>query len=149
MHDYEGSTTVGVPRDGLFEYLSRIENLPKYMARMTEAHSLAGDVVSVEARVEPGDVGAEDVGPDDAGPGRTVRGEGWFRIDADARRLEWGAEGPHDYHGELAVDVDADDADRSRVLIRIHSRHEDAEGITRGLSETLENIERLTPSDVT
>jgi hypothetical protein len=73
MHDYEGSTTVGVPRDGLFEYLSRIENLPKYMARMTEAHSLAGDVVSVEARVEPGDVGAEDVGPDDAGPGRTVR----------------------------------------------------------------------------
>jgi hypothetical protein len=139
---------VGVPRDDLFDYLSRIENLPNYMARMTEAHSLAGDLVSVEARVEPGDVGAEDIGTGDTEPARTVRGEGWFRIDADARRLEWGAQGPHDYHGELDVDIDADDADRSRVVIRIHSRHDDAEGITRGLNETLENIERLTPSDV-
>lgn len=140
MGDYEGSTTVELPRDDLFEYLSRVENLPKYMSRMTEAHSLAGEEVSVEAQVEPGDVGSED-----GGAGRTVRGEAWFRIDADGRRLEWGSEGPNDYHGELAV---SEDGDGSRVVVRLHTLHDDAEGIEQGLAQTLENIERLSPSEI-
>lgn len=144
MGDYEGTTTVDVPRDDLFEYLSRIDNLPKYMSRMTEAHSLAGDEVSVEATVEPGDVGAEEGGGQEGA--RTVRGEAWFKIDADGRRLEWGSEGPNDYHGELVVSADGDDA--SRVVVRLHTMHDDAPGIEQGLTETLENIERLGLSDV-
>jgi uncharacterized membrane protein len=139
MGDYEGTTTVDIPRDELFEYLSRIENLPKYMSRMTEAHSVTGDEVSVEAKLEP-----EDVGAPESAPGRTVQGEAWFRIDADARRLEWGAEGPHDYRGELAVTTTEDGAGAAtRVVVRLHTTHEDAPGIEHGLTETLENIERL------
>jgi hypothetical protein len=151
MGNYEGTTTVEVPRDDLFDYLSRIENLPKVVARMTEAHSLTGDEVSVEARVEPGDVGTDGAGPAgglDEESERTVHGEGWFRIDADHRRLEWGADGPHDYHGELRVTADDVNVLASRVVIRLHTLREDAPGIEQGLTETLENIELLTPSDL-
>lgn len=139
MGDFERSTTVDAPVDDLFEFLSKVENLPRYMERMTEAHSLAGDEVSVEARIEPGDVGSE--GSEDGE--RTVRGEAWFRIDADARRLEWGAEGPHDYRGEL--EVSATDGG-STVTVRLHTLH-DAPGIEDGLDETLANIQRLAGSE--
>ena len=141
MGDYERSTTVDAPVDDLFEFLSKVENLPRYMERMTEAHSVAGDEVSVEARIEPGDVGTDgrDGGAGDDGE-RTVRGEAWFRIDADARRLEWGAEGPHDYRGTL--EVSATDAGGSTVTVRLHTMHE-AEGIDDGLDGTLANIQRL------
>jgi uncharacterized membrane protein len=142
MGDYEGTTTVDIPQDELFEYLSRIENLPKYMSRMTEAHSVTGDEVSVEAKLEPEDVGATE--SSSSTTERTVQGEAWFRIDADARRLEWGAEGPHDYHGELAVSATEDGATASRVVVRLHTTHDDVPGIEHGLNETLENIERLT-----
>jgi uncharacterized membrane protein len=133
MGDYEGSTTVNVPVDDLFEYLSKVENLPEYMDRMTEAHSLPGDEVSVEARVEPGDVGSDD------GP-RTVRGEAWFTIDADARSLSWGSEGPNRYHGELEVDGQGS---TSTVTVRLHTEHDDAEGIQKGIDDTLANIQRV------
>lgn len=138
MGNYERSTTVDVPVDELFEYLSRVENLPEYMDRMTEAHSLAGDEVSVEARVEPGDVGSQDL-PADGGR-RTVRGEAWFRIDADRRRLMWGAEGPHDYHGELEV---SGSGSASTVTVRLHTEHDDAPGVESGIEQTLANIQRI------
>ena len=133
MGDYERSTTVNVPVDDLFEYLSKVENLPTYMDRMTEAHSLAGDEVSVEARVEAGDVGSEN-------GERTVRGEAWFRIDADNRKLEWGSEGPHDYRGELEV---SGEGSTSTVTVRLHTEHDDAEGIESGIEDTLANIQRV------
>src|ERR687884_342587 len=102
MADYERTTTVDAPADDLFEYLSKVENLPNYMERMTSAHNLPGDEVEVEAKVEPGDVGASG----DPGGEQTVAGEAWFTIDADHKKLSWGSEGPHDYHGELEVTPD-------------------------------------------
>jgi hypothetical protein len=138
MGDYERSTTVGVPVDDLFEYLSRIENLPQYIDRMTEAHSLTGDEVSVEARVEPQDVGGDVAGE------HTVRREAWFRIDADHRKLVWGSAGPHDYHGELVV---SPAGDGSQVTVRLHTEHDDAPGIEEGIAETLATIDRIAASD--
>jgi hypothetical protein len=152
MGDYEGSTTVDVPRDDLFDYLSRVENLPKYLPRMTEAHSLTGDQVSVEAELPPRDAGHQDgIDGDTAGTDAAdgaVHGEAEFHVDADQRRMEWSAVGPHDYHGELSVDPDVDDDSRSHVTVRLHTLHDDVDGIELGLAETLENIERLTPADV-
>ncbi len=133
MGSYERSTTVDVPVDDLFEYLSKVENLPEYMDRMTEAHSLAGDEVSVEAKVEPGDVGSE------SGE-RTVRGEAWFRIDADNRTLRWGSESPNNYGGELQV---TGEGSTSTVTVRLTTEHDDAEGIESGIDDTLANIQRL------
>jgi hypothetical protein len=133
MGDYGRSTTVDLPVDDLFDYLSRVDNLPEYMSRMTEAHSVGGDEVSVEARIDP-----------TSGGERTVHGEAWFRIDADHRRLEWGSAGPHDYHGELEV---AGAGQGSTVVVRLHTLHDDAEAIDHGLDETLANIQRLVASN--
>ena len=137
MADYERSTTVDAPAEDLFEYLSKVENLPNYMDRMTSAKNLPGDEVEVEAKVEPQDVGG------DAGGERTVGGDAWFTIDADHMKLAWGAEGPHDYKGELEV---TPDGAASRVTVRLHTTH-DAEGIDDGIEQTLANIQRIAGSD--
>src|SRR3954451_3546039 len=108
MADYERTTTIDAPADDLFEYLSKVENLPTYMDRMTSAHNLPGDEVEVEAKVEPGDVGSPD-------GEKAVGGEAWFRIDADHMTLTWGSEVPHDYRGELEV---TPDGAASRVTVR-------------------------------
>jgi hypothetical protein len=148
MSDYERSATVDAPADQLFEYLSRIENLPAYMDRMTSVRNLPGDEVEVEARVEPGDVGTEPgreggPGADSDADETTVGGDAWFRIDADTRTLTWGSEGPHDYHGELQV---TGDGASSTVTVRLHTLHE-AEGVEDGIERTLANIQRLAGSD--
>ena len=132
MGDYERNTTVDLPVDDLFDYLSRVDNLPQYMSRMTETHSVGGDGVSVEARIDP-----------DGGGERTVHGQAWLRLDADHRRLEWGSEGPNDYHGELEV---SGAGQGSTVVVRLHTLHDDAEAIDHGLDETLANIQRLVAS---
>jgi carbon monoxide dehydrogenase subunit G len=137
MGDYERSTTVDASRDELFEYLSKVENLPKYMDRMSSARPVTGDEVEVEAKLD-----AETLG-DDAASGdeqRTVHGEAWFRVDADNRSIAWGAEGPHDYHGEVSV---TGDESSSTVTVRLHTLHED-DHIEDGIDETLANIRRLT-----
>ena len=64
MEDYERSTTVDAPPDELFEYLSKVENLPTYFDRMTSARNLPGDEVEVEAKIEPGDAGRGRARPD-------------------------------------------------------------------------------------
>jgi uncharacterized membrane protein len=137
MADYERSTTVDAPADDLFEYLSKVENLPTYMDRMTSARNLPGDEVEVEAKVEPGDAGS-------AGAGETVGGDAWFRIDADSKSLSWGSEGPHDYQGKLQVTPSGDAA--STVTVKLHTTHQ-AEGIEDGIEQTLANIANLAGSD--
>jgi hypothetical protein len=68
-----------------------------------------------------------------------VRGEAWFRVDADHFTVSWGAKGPHDYHGELSVDGDGSP---STVTVRLHTLHDDAAGIGEGIEQTLTNIAR-------
>src|SRR3954464_3047270 len=138
MEDYERSTTIDAPAEELFEYLSKVENLPRYFDRMTSARNLPGDEVEVEAKVEPGDAGSS-VG----NAGRTVGGDAWVRSDADHRTLTWGSEGPHDYHGELEVTPSGEAA--STVTVRLHTTHQ-AEGIEDGIAETLANIQRIAGS---
>ena len=139
MEDYQRSTTVDAPADELFEYLSKVENLPQYFDRMTSARNLPGDEVEVEARVEPGDAGAA-AGEDGE---RTVGGDAWFRIDADRMTVTWGSEGPHDYHGQLSVEPSGDAA--STVTVMLHTTRE-AEGIEDGIDQTLANIQRIAGS---
>jgi hypothetical protein len=140
--DYERSTTVDRPVDDLFAYLSQVENLPEYFSRITNARPVTGEQVEVDATLDadrlPPEVGHQ------AGDGeKAVHGQAWFRVDADHRKVEWGAAGPHDYHGELEVDGAQSG---SQVTVRLHTLHDDAEAINQGLDETLANIQRLTDS---
>jgi hypothetical protein len=54
--------------------------------------------------------------------GKPVEGDAWFRVDADARRIEWGSEGPNEYHGYLDV---APSGAGSSVEVHLHTTRVD------------------------
>lgn len=131
MPEYQRSLTIDATPDELFDFLSRVENLPKYFARLTEAHSATGDEVHVTAKLPP--EATEGDGSE------TVESYATFSIDADHRSLSWGTENEHHYHGELSVSPAGDGA---AVTVTLHTEH-DSDGINDGIDETLNNIKDL------
>lgn len=132
MPDYTRSLTIDADPDELFQYLSKVENLPDYFARMKDAHSITGDEVEVTASVP------ESASSDGGGE---VKAYTSFEIDADARALKWGladwaTSTEHTYHGELTVKP-ADQG--ATVEVSLHTEHESDE-INQGIDETLKNI---------
>jgi carbon monoxide dehydrogenase subunit G len=133
MPDFSRSTTIAASPDDLFEFLSKVENLPQYFRGLTDAHHTRGDEVHVVA--DPAVTGGQgDVNGE-------IHAEAWFKIDADQRALSWGSEGEHDYHGELQVSPEG--SDRARVSVHLHTQHDDRENIETGIERTLANIEQL------
>ncbi len=126
MGDFTGSTTVDAPPDALFDYLSDIGNLPDYFTRMTSAKPGDGREVHTTARM-----------PD----GQEVEGDAWFTVDDEAQRIEWGSEGPNDYHGYVDV---TPSGNGSSVEVHLHTtRVEDGDSqVDDGIRETLANIKR-------
>ncbi|MET3806246.1 putative membrane protein [Nakamurella sp. UYEF19] len=130
MGDYEASTTVQLAPERLFAYLSNVQNLPAYMPRLTSARPAGGDKVDVTAHIEP-----------EGGPERDVEGEAWIKVVEDGRKLQWGAAGPHDYHGELDIDAGSD-AGSSTLTVRLHTERVEGDQIQHGLGETLNGIKK-------
>jgi hypothetical protein len=128
MGDYDDSTSVHVRPERLFAYLADIRNLPHYLPRLREVTPLEGDEVAVSARIAP-----------DTGPEQDVHGRAWIRVVTDGKRLEWGAEGPHDYHGSLDVDP-GDSADSARLTVTLHTERAEGDQIQHGLADTLAGI---------
>lgn len=124
MGDHSGSADIGVPAGQLFGYLSDISNLPRYFTAMTSAEPAGQDEVHVVAEVA----------------GVTREGEAWFRVDQERRHLEWGSEGPDNYHGYL--DVTGDSVTAS-VTVFLHTERVDSGGIDRGIAGTLAEIKQL------
>jgi uncharacterized membrane protein len=124
MGDYSGSADVGAPASQLFGYLSDISNLPCYFTAMTSAEPAGQDAVHVVADVD----------------GVTREGDAWFRVDRERRHLEWGSEGPNDYHGSLDVDGDGS---TSSVAVFLHTERHDSSGIEKGIADTLAAVKRL------
>jgi ribosome-associated toxin RatA of RatAB toxin-antitoxin module len=132
MPDYKRTLTIEANPDELFEYLSKVENLPDYFSRMTDAHPITGDEVKVTAQVPEAD------GSDAHGE---VEAYTSFEIDADNRALKWGladwaTRTEHTYHGELTV-TPADTG--ATVEVTLHTEHDD-DAINNGIDETLQNI---------
>jgi carbon monoxide dehydrogenase subunit G len=132
MSEYERSTTVEADADTVFRYLSDVQNLPRYFARMTEAEPTGDDEVHVTAEI---DVEGEGT--------KRVEGEAWFRVDDDARSIQWGSEGPNRYHGELQV---TGEGRTSKVAVRLETKHDAADEIERDLAATVANVKRLVES---
>jgi hypothetical protein len=124
MGDYQRSQDVDAPADQLFGYLSEIANLPRYFTAMTSAAPAGGEKVRVTADLN----------------GHTRAGEAWFKVDHDRRHLEWGSEGPNDYHGYLDV---TGDGRTSSVTVFLHTERHDSDDIDQGIAETLAAVRRL------
>jgi uncharacterized protein YndB with AHSA1/START domain len=130
MTTYTHTAEADVPANVLFQFLADPTNLPRYFPQMTAAEPEGGETVHVEAEVH----------------GAHVEGEAWVRPDESARRLEWGAEGPDDYHGELQVDEL--EPGRSRITVTLHSVRE-AEGgeVQEGLEQTVAALSQAAAAD--
>src|SRR5947209_13653167 len=130
MGDFTESTTVDADAQSLFDYLSDVGNLPDYFSRMTSAEPGDGEEVHTTAQM-----------PD----GSEVEGDAWFRVDNDAQRIDWGSEGPNDYHGYLEVT-----ASGTISTVEVHlqtTRVEDGDAeVEDGLRETLANIKEQVES---
>lgn len=62
------------------------------------------------------------------------------------RRLEWGAEGPDDYHGELRVDELT--VGRSRITVSLHSvREAESSELQDGLEQTVAALIQAAAAD--
>lgn len=134
MGTYEQSIAVAVPPARLYAYLSDVDNLPEYMPRITQAHAVDdGEAVDVTARIDP-----EGEEP------QTVHGEAWLRVREEGRGLEWGSQGPNDYHGEL--DVDAADDGGSTLIVRLHRTHGGRPGRS-ALREVVDQVKTLAERD--
>ena len=56
MGDYEADERIRATADELFDYLSDVDNLPHYFARITAAEPTDDDAVHVTAKLPSGDV---------------------------------------------------------------------------------------------
>jgi hypothetical protein len=130
MPEYARRQDVQASAEALFEYLSTIDNLPRYFSGMTSA--TPGDdpgTIDTTAQVE----------------GREVAGTAHFEVDEGANRIEWSAEGPNEYHGWLEVS-----GDDSHSTIEVHiftEREGEGDDIEQGLGETMASIQRLVEGD--
>jgi ribosome-associated toxin RatA of RatAB toxin-antitoxin module len=131
MPEYQRSTTIEADPDELFQFLSTIENLPKYFTRLTEAHYATGDTVRVVAQLPPGTTDAADT--------TTAESNALFSIDADQRALTWSSENETAYRGALQVVPTGEGAS---IELTLHTHHEGA-SIEEGIDQTLENVRRL------
>jgi uncharacterized protein YndB with AHSA1/START domain len=123
--EHEHTQYVAAPPDRVFAALADVANLPRYVPQVTGATRGEGDSVSIEARYE----------------GHTQHGEGWFRTDKDAGKIEWGADGSA-YHGWLQVNGEGDGSRLTLFLATSHGDAPDSE-----VMGTLDAIRRLVEAD--
>jgi len=137
MGTYEQSTQIAVPPARLYAYLAQVDNLPEYMPRITQAHTVDdGEAVDVTARIDP-----------DGESPQTVQGQAWLRVNDEGRSLAWGSEGPNDYSGEL--DVDPTDDGGSLLTVRLHTERTEGDQVDRALREVVDHVKELTEAEGT
>ncbi|HZU49095.1 MAG TPA: SRPBCC family protein [Mycobacterium sp.] len=127
MGEFTGSIAVNGSGEALFRYLSDVSNLTDYIPRLTSAEPGPGDEVKTTANLPEGGV---------------VSADGWFRVNEDARRIEWGSGEPSYYSGHLHV---IESQDGPRVEVQLHtSRATDGDpDVQNEIDEALRNIQRL------
>jgi len=101
MHEYHQSKKVQASADQVFDFVAEIKNLPQYLPTVHKASPQQGERIQVE-----GEAG-----------GHHYKSDGYFRVDRQNRRLEWGSDGENNYSGSLEV-TEADDR-ASEVAVNI------------------------------
>ena len=133
MATYERTVQVEAHPERLFAFLAEVGNLPTYFEQMTSAERREGESVHTTAVIRP-----------EGQPEREVEGNAWFRVNEAELKIEWGSEGPNDYHGELDVSPAGEGSD---VTVRLWTERDGDEGaIEDGLERTLANVKRLAES---
>lgn len=144
MQEYEQAQTIHAPAGAVFAWLADVDNLPHYLPPVKRAELMGPSAEGVQGqriRIEveiPGRYEAES--------------EGYFSVDREDRRIEWGAEMNRDYSGWLAVEEV--EAAESRVTVHLsfgprsveeevqEESSEERDPLAEGVASTLESIRR-------
>lgn len=93
MTEFEHSTPISASPEDVFEFMSKVENLPKYLPTTHSAQPQEGERVRVKGEAQ----------------GHEYDSDGFFRKDAENHRIEWGADEGY-YSGWLQVDGQGEDS---------------------------------------
>jgi uncharacterized membrane protein len=87
MSEYHRSTSVKAPAEYVFDFVSRIENLPRYLPTVQGSNTQPGDRVRIYGEVA----------------GEPYDNDGSFVADPGRLRVEWSSDGENVYRGWLNV----------------------------------------------
>ena len=124
MPDYEHSLTIEASPETVFDFVSDIKNLPKYLPTTHQAEAQPGGRVRVQGEAA----------------GHAYDSDGYFRIDAPNHRLEWGSDGENHYRGWLEIDGAASECEVTVHLMFQSKREGRDKTISEGLISALESI---------
>jgi len=127
MSTYERTISMEVEPDAVFGFISDPNNMPQYAPTVRKAEPLDDGRIRVEGSVN----------------GHDYKAEGFFRVDAAQRRIDWGSEGDHHYHGWLKVhrgDVTPELSEVTMELTFHSGRPEGGEKILEEMERSLEAI---------
>ena len=122
---HEHTEHVAAPPDAVYEAISDVTNLPRFVPQMTAARHAEGDRVEIDARYE----------------GREQHGEASFHAEPAVRRIEWSA--PSGYNGWMTVEADGDGSRLTLFLNTVHGAERDHD-----VAATLDAIRMLVESEV-
>ncbi len=121
--EFEASKYVGAKSDAVFEFVSEISNMPKYMPTTKKAEAQGTDRVRVQG----------------GGEGFQYDSDGYLRRNDENNRLEWGADEGH-YNGWMEV---KDQGEGAEVTIHLTFKNQDgipSEHVNEGLESALSSI---------
>lgn len=81
--EFEPSITVAAPADSIFDFVSDVSNVPQYLPTVKNAQPQQGERIRTQGQVGE----------------HSYDSDGHFRVDRQARRIEWGSDGENDYGG--------------------------------------------------
>jgi len=134
---YSRSQEFAVPADQVFAFISDVGNLPKYLPPITSAEALPDEQVRLQGEVPH--------------HGK-IDGQGYFRVQKERKRMEWGANVGRDYSGSLTVADTGDGRSAMTVELAFGPRSVEPEAqreagpdrdpLDEGVGATLESIRR-------
>jgi uncharacterized membrane protein len=87
MNEFIHSITIEAPPEQVFAFVSDIDNLPDYLPTVNNAEPETDERVRVQGEAA----------------GRRYDSDGYFRVDEENMRIEWGSDGETNYSGLLIV----------------------------------------------
>jgi hypothetical protein len=132
---FQGSKLVRVSPDDVFAFISRIENLPSYLAMVTEASDRGNDRIDMTVNLR----------------GHEHSDTGTFRRFPSDRRIEWGSE-EGDYSGSLVVTDEDGDARLTMQLTwaaespfpeRMGGEEEGQDSVNDAIDATLDSVKNI------
>jgi uncharacterized membrane protein len=94
MSEYVHTITVSSRAQHIFDFVSNVDNLPRYLPTVKQAMPQGSERVRVKGEAA----------------GQQYDSDGYYRVDNSRKRIEWGSDGENNYRGWLEVKGNSGDA---------------------------------------